>query len=144
MSTEANKEVVKRWIDEGWNRGRVDVADELFAHEFSAAAMDAVSGDLGCVDDLKAYVLTIRSAFPDVRFTVEHLVAEGDKVVGAFGVEGTHTGALWGIPATGRAVSFKAIDVWRFRDGKIVERCIAAADFLRALQQLGVIPALGH
>jgi len=144
MSNESNKAAVRRWIDEGWNRGQLEVADELFGGDFAAAAMDTVSGELHGVDDLKGYVRTVRSALPDVRFTVEHLVAEGDKVVGVFTVRGTHTGALWGIPASGREVSFTAIDVWRFRGGKIVERCAAVADFLRALQQMGVVPVLGQ
>jgi steroid delta-isomerase-like uncharacterized protein len=144
LSTESNKAAVTRWIEEGWNQGRIAVADELFARDFVGGAMDAVSGDLANVDDLKRYVAAIRSAFPDIRFTIKHLVAEGDEVAGAFWVEGTHTGALWVMPATGRRVSFEAIDVWRFRDGKIAARCAAAADFLRALQQMGVIPTLGE
>ena len=144
MSNEVNKAVVRRWIDEGWNHGRIEVADELFAGDFAAAAMDTASGDLRGVDDLKGFVGAVRSALPDIRFTVEHLVAEGDKVVGVFSVRGTHTGALWGVPATGREVSFTAIDVWRFRDGKIVERCAAVADFLRALQQMGVVRLPGQ
>jgi steroid delta-isomerase-like uncharacterized protein len=144
MSNESNKAAVRRWIDEGWNHGRLDVANELFGGDFAAAAMDTASGELHGVEDLKSYVRAVRSALPDIRFTVEHLVAEGDKVVGAFSVRGTHTGALWGIPASGREVSFTAIDVWRFRDGKIVERCAAVADFLRALQQMGVVQVLGQ
>jgi steroid delta-isomerase-like uncharacterized protein len=144
MSNESNKAAVRRWIEEGWNRGRTEVADELFGDDFAAAAMDTASGELHGLDDLKRYVRTVRLALPDIRFTVEHLVAEGDKVVGAFSVRGTHTGALWGIPASGCKVSFLAIDVWRFRDGKIVERCAAVADFLGALQQMGVVPMLGQ
>jgi steroid delta-isomerase-like uncharacterized protein len=144
MSNESNKAAVRRWIDEGWNRGGLEVADELFGSDFVAAAMDTASGELHGVDDLKGYVRVVRSALPDIRFTVEHLVAEGDKVVGVFNVQGTHRGALWGIPPSGREVSFMAIDVWRFRDGKIVERCAAVADFLRALQQMGVVPTLGR
>jgi steroid delta-isomerase-like uncharacterized protein len=144
MSAEENKASIKRWIEEGWNRGQVDVADELFAPEFSAAAMDASFGNLNGVEDMKAYVRGMRAAFPDIRFTIEHLIAEGDLVVGAFGVEGTHQGTLLGVPPTGKRVSFKAIDIWHFRNGRIVERCVAAADFLRALQQLGVIPQLGQ
>ena len=140
MDTEANKAAIRRWIEEGWNRGSVEIADELFAPDFTADAMIEGTKALDSISALKAYVQGIRAAFPDIRFTIEHLLAEGDLVVGVFSVEGTHKGVLWGIPPTGKRVSFKAVDVWRFREGKIVERCAAVADFLRAMQQVGVVP----
>ena len=98
MSTEANKASIRRWIEEGWNGGNLDIADELYAPDFTADAMVEGSEDLDGIVDLKAYVQEIRAAFPDIHFTIEHLVAEGDMVVGAFSIEGTHRGELWGIP----------------------------------------------
>ncbi len=143
MSAERNKEKILRWIEEAWNRGEVDIADELYSPDFSAAPMAEGEAELRGIEAVKRYVESTRSAFPDLRFTVQHLVAEGDLVVGVFHIEGTHQGSFFGMPATGKRVSFSAIDVWRFSDGKIADRPVAVADFLRALQQMGVVPRLG-
>jgi len=143
MSAESNKETIRRWIEEGWNRGNVDIADDLYWPDFTAEPMMEGEAQLRGVEAVKEHVLGMRAAFPDLRFTVEYLVAEGEAVVGAFRIEGTHQGALLGVPATGKRVSFQAIDIWHFREGKIAERPLAVADFLRALQQIGVVPQLG-
>jgi predicted ester cyclase len=90
--------------------------------------------------DIKQLARAVRSAFPDIHFTIDHLIAADDKVVGAFTIRGTHEAELWGIPATGRRVEFTAIDIWRVEGGRIAERCAAVADHLLALQQLGVGP----
>lgn len=143
MSAETNKAIIHRWIEEGWNQGNVDIADEFYASDFTADAMDKGGEDLHGIEAVKRFVRGLRAAFPDLHFTIKHLIAEGDIVVGAFHIEGTHNGSFRGIPPTGKRVSFKAIDIWRLRHGKIIERCVAVADFLRALQQLGVVPRLG-
>ena len=73
-----NKAVVQRWIEEGWNAGNVDVADELYAPDFHAVSMEEGIPDLQGPEAVKAMVLRIRSAFPDIHFRIDHLVAEGD------------------------------------------------------------------
>ena len=143
MSTETNKGIVRRWIEEGWNHGNVDIADDLYSPDFTAELMIEGEGQLRGIEAVKDHVRGMRAALPDLHFTVEDLVAEGDTVVGAFHIEGTHQGPLFGLPATGKRVSFVAIDIWRFRDGKISGRPLAVAEFLRALQQIGIVPRLG-
>ncbi len=143
MSTETNKETVRRWIEEGWNHGNVDIADDLYSPDFTAEPMIEGEDQLRGIEAVKEHVRGMRSALPDLHFTVEDLVAEGDTVVGAFHIEGTHQGSLFGVPATGKRVSFVAIDIWRFRDGKISQRPLAVADFLLALQQIGIVPRFG-
>lgn len=140
MSIEENKAIVRRWIEEGWNRGNLDVADELYTADFFAESMEEGVEDLRGIEDVKEMVRRIRSAFPDIHFSIDHLIAEGDKVVGAFTLQGTHQGDLSDLAPTGRRVRFKAIDVWRILDGKIAERCTAVADHFSLLQQLGAIP----
>ncbi len=142
MSAEYNKEIIRRWIEEGWNCGNLDIADELYSVDFAAEPMMEGEAQLRGIEAIKEQVREMRAAFPDLHFTVEHLIAEGDTVVGAFHIKGTHQGQLWGMPPTGKRVSFRAIDIWRFRGGKIAERPLAVADFLRALQQVGVVPRL--
>ena len=143
MSTAENKRVIQRWIEEGWNAGNLDVAEELYAEGFFAPSMEAGVPDLHGPGGAKAMVQSLRSAIPDVHFRIDHLIADGDMVVGAFTIEGTHLGELHGIPPTGRRVKFCAIDVWRFEDGKITERPAAVADIFSMLQQLGIVPEMG-
>ncbi|MBD3369437.1 hypothetical protein GF402_03625 [Candidatus Fermentibacteria bacterium] len=143
MSTQANKEIVRRWIEEGWNGGDVGIVDELYHPDFTAQPMLAGHPELRGSQSVKDYVLGMRAAFPDLNFTIKYLIAEDDYVAGAFRVEGTHKGTLFGIPATGKTVDFEAVDIWRFRDDRIVERPLAVADFLHALQQMGLIPQMG-
>lgn len=142
MSAEHNKAIIRRWIEEAWNQGNIDLADELYADAFIAHDIDQPEQILRGPKDIKAYALRLRSAFPDIHFTIDHLLAEGDKVVGAFTIHGTHRGYYGNIAPTGRAIIFKAVDVWRFENGKIVERCVASVDRLGLMQQLGAVPPL--
>ena len=141
MPEQENKEIVLRWIEEGWNRGNLDIADELYAADFFAESMEDGVEDLQGIEDVKEMVRRIRGAFPDLHFSIDYLVAEGDMVVGAFTLQGTHQGDLYDLAPTGRRVRFKAIDVWQIKDGKIIQRCTAVADHFSLLQQLGAIPS---
>jgi predicted ester cyclase len=82
----------------------------------------------------------LRKAFPDIRYDVEELFAQDDKVAARTLLRGTHQGMFMGIPPTGRPVVQEQIHILRFVDGKIVEHR-AVRDDLGMLQQLGVIPA---
>jgi predicted ester cyclase len=83
------------------------------------------------------------TAFPDLHFTVEDIIAEGDKVVTRLTCRGTQQGAFMGIPPTGKQATVTAIDINRFAGGKSVEHWLNM-DTLGLLQQLGVIPAPGQ
>jgi steroid delta-isomerase-like uncharacterized protein len=83
-----------------------------------------------------------RSALPDLKMVVEDMIAEGDKVVLRYTLEGTHEGELFGIPPTGKQLSVKGIAVERVSDGKIREHW-RVTDELGMMQQLGVIPEMG-
>ncbi|MGB2989763.1 MAG: ester cyclase [Candidatus Zixiibacteriota bacterium] len=143
MSTDENKAAIRRWIEEAWNKGNMDIADEIYASDFTATDIDDAAKILRGPDAIKQSVAATRVALPDIHFTIDHLIAEGDLVVGAFTIRGTHKGDLGGIPPTGKEVVFSAVDIWRFDGGKIVERCLASVDRLGLMQQLGVIPPPG-
>jgi steroid delta-isomerase-like uncharacterized protein len=83
-----------------------------------------------------------RTAFPDGRFTVEDLLADGEKVVSRFTATGTHKNDFMGIPATGKAITVTGIDILQFADGKAVEHW-GEIDGLGMMQQLGVLPLAG-
>ncbi len=140
MSTEQNKTIVRRVFDEIVNKGNLGVADELLAadyvnHDFPAPAPGA--------EGFKLVTTMFRSAFPDIVVTLEDEFAEGDKVVTRGVFAGTHTGEFMGIPATGRKVTIKYLDIWRLENGKAKENWVQM-DLLGLMQQLGVIPAPGH
>jgi predicted ester cyclase len=140
MSVEQNKVIARRVIEEGISPGRVTIADELIAPEFidhSGPPGFPATGP----ESFKQLVTAFRSAFPDLAVTIEHLVAEGDKVVVAGTMRGTHQGSLFGIPPTGRAFTMTATDILRIVEGKVVEHW-GNEDDLGMMQQLGVIPEL--
>ena len=93
-------------------------------------------------DAFKQTIIGVKTAFPDVHFTVHDVIAEGDKVVRHFTQHGTHTGELtwWNLPPTGKEISVTGIMIDRIEDGKIAERWLNM-DMLGMMQQLGVASA---
>ncbi len=140
MSTEQNKSIVRRWIEEGWNKADVGVVDQFYAP-------DVVQHDPGSPAPvtssaaLKQYVGAFLTALPDLHFTIDDLIAEGDKVLWRFTSRGTQTGPLMNIPPSGKAGAATGMALFRLADGKIVEVWVNY-DLLGLLQQLGVIPAM--
>ena len=82
------------------------------------------------------------AGLPDVRVTMEDLVVSGDRVVGRFVYRGTHTGDLMGIPASGKPVEMRSIDIWRVQDGMFVEHW-DELNLMQVFQQIGALPPLG-
>jgi predicted ester cyclase len=121
---EANKEVVRRLVDEVFNGGHLEVIDELYAPDLAGAA--------------KRWIAPFRASFPDVHMEIVELIAEGDKVVGRFTCAATHLGAWLGQAPTGRRFQ-RVAEVWilRFRDGRIVH-VWSLEDTLSRLRQLGL------
>ena len=136
-TTEQNKTVVAEFIQAVFTKGDLSAVDHYLAEDFVAhdPPMAGLSGDAAGFRDAAA---SIRAAFPDWRSEV--LVAEGDYVVERFTASGTHRGEFMGAAPTHRAVAMPGINVFRLRDGKIVERW-GNVDVLGFLAQLGVIPA---
>ncbi len=138
--SDANKTLVRRLFDEVWNKGHQQVADELFAQNYNHH--DSSTPDLGRgPDSEKKRVTLYRNAFPDIRFTVEDLIAEGESVTARWSCHGTHKGELNGIAPTGRQFTISGISVARFTNGKMIEGYVNW-DALGMMQQLGVVPEL--
>jgi predicted ester cyclase len=140
--SEANKAIIRRVIDELLNgQGNLDVADELFAPEY-VGHNPASPQDTRGPEGVKGFASMFRSAFPDVHFSVEDQVAEGDKVVTRWRGSGTHRGDLFGIAPTGKGASFVGIPINRIEGGKVAEEW-QIFDALGMMQQLGAIPSPG-
>lgn len=140
MSTQDNKALVRRIFDEVINQRNVVAADEIFAADVRDHTVPP--GLPPGRDGLKANFGAFLAAFPDLSFTVEDMIAEGDQVVTRRTFRGTHQGPLFGIPPTGRPVTVTGIDISRVEAGKVVEHW-GNEDDLGMLQQLGVVPAPG-
>lgn len=137
MSTEENKAVVRRWREEVFNQKNLTAFDESFdsdciVHGFPP---DVPANREGAKHFMGSYV----AAFPDLKSTIEDMIAEGDKVVQRFSSIGTQHEAFMGIPASGKRVTFTGIDIMRMADGKVCEMW-HETDSLGVLLQLGVIP----
>jgi steroid delta-isomerase-like uncharacterized protein len=141
-TTEVNKAQFRRTYEELFNQGNLANVDELIAPDFINHEVPPSMNNRG-PESARQVVMMLRTAFPDLHFTIEELVAEGDSVVGRVSMSGTHQGPFMGIAPTGRSVRQAQAHFVRFRDGKGVEHR-AVRDDLGMMQQLGVIPAPAH
>ena len=140
--SEEKKAVVRRYnelVEQYWRTGDADAFDEVVAPDF-AHHSPGLPPDL---EGMKQALPMFRGAFPDMRLTVEDMIAEGDKVVDRVTVRGAHEGELMGIPASGKQVEFMETHISRIADGKIVERW-GEWDALGMMQQIGAVPAPGQ
>ncbi len=134
---ERNKAVIRRFVEEVQNNNDWDAYDELNDADFvNLSAPPGVPADR---EGGKMFLQGFASGFPDARFTIDDMVAEGDRVATKKTFTGTHTGDFAGIPPTGSRVTLTYVDILRVRDGRIVEHWLSM-DQLSFMQQLGVIP----
>jgi predicted ester cyclase len=124
-STEANKQIVRRLVDEVMNAGRLELIDELYAAELAPAA--------------RAWISPFRDSFPDMRMRIVDLIAEADQVVGRFTCSATHRGPWRGHPPTGRRfTNIAEVYIFRIRAGKIVHAW-GLEDTHTRMKQLGLL-----
>jgi steroid delta-isomerase-like uncharacterized protein len=135
MSEKENKALVRRFVEEFWNKGNTTAVDDLMAVD---AEIHIPTGETLNLDELKGFAVTFREAFPDWHSTFEELIAEGDRVAERWTGRGTHLGEMWGIPPTGKQVEGPGSVFYRIFDGKIVD-FRTQFDMLDLMQQLGAI-----
>jgi steroid delta-isomerase-like uncharacterized protein len=141
MSAE-NKSLARRAMDELWTKGNLAAVDQLYSD-------NCVFHDLGNPEDIrgrdgiKQFAQMFRTAFPDLKCTIEDVVAEGDKVALRWVSRGTHKGDLLGTAPTEKQVIFRGIQLQRISNGKIEEEW-AGFNTLGALQEIGALPRLGE
>jgi steroid delta-isomerase-like uncharacterized protein len=139
LSAEENKAVTRRFLEEIFTAGNLELVDELFASNY-VLHDPSVPQEVRGPEGMKQYVAMYRAAYPDTHFTIEDQIAEGDEVVTRWTGQGTHQGELMGIVPTGRVVTVTGIEVDRITGGKIEETWVNY-DALGMMHQLGV--ALG-
>jgi steroid delta-isomerase-like uncharacterized protein len=137
-TVEQNKAIARRYFNVLMNEGRLEIIPELLNPDFAfriPTLPEPVHGFKG----MEQFVTGLRTAFPDLKFTIDREAAEGDKVALRWYITGTHKGPFLGAPATGNAIKDQGIDIFRIRDGKIAEIWVNEND-LGLLQQIGLIP----
>jgi steroid delta-isomerase-like uncharacterized protein len=136
MSTHDNKSVIRTFIEDVINQGRLERADDIVIGDF--VELDPLPGQAQGREGLKEVIRQMRSAFPDIRWMVDEMLAEGDKVFTRFTWSGTHEGAFLGVPATGRRITVKGMVIDRLVAGKMADSRILM-DTLGMMQQLGAL-----
>ena len=142
MSTEQNKSVVSRWMDELFNKGNVSINDEILAPNYINHDPN-LPEDNRSRDGFKQFVSMVRAAFSDFQLNCLDQVAEGDRVATRFSMGGTHKGEFMGIAPTNQQSQITGISIERIEDGKVVETWVNW-DAMGMMQQLGVIPPPGQ
>jgi steroid delta-isomerase-like uncharacterized protein len=141
VSIEVNKAIVRRWSDDLWSQGKLEVADEIVAPDY-------VRHDPGDPfpargpEDVKRLVSMLRAMLPDLTITIEDMIGEGDRVMIRYIAVATDTEGFMGKPATGIETRTVAMQLFRLANGQIVESW-AVRDDLGTLRQLGHLPAPG-
>lgn len=131
---ERNIALVKRFFEEVWNKGNLGIVDEILSPNFKD--YNQPPGTPRGLRGYKSNVTAFRSAFPDINYTLDQIIAEGDLVAIRLTGHGTQQGSFMGIPPTGKKVSFGGMTYVRIQDGKVIERW-GISDIPALLQQLG-------
>ena len=130
--------LARRYFEEVWNQGRLEILDELLSPAYINHTPSAGNPPPG-PDGLKPIVAAMRRAFPDLHFAIEDVIAGRDTVVIRTTMTGTHDGELFGIPPTHHKVRVMQIQIERVKNGRIVEHW-RVTDELTLMRQLGVVP----
>jgi steroid delta-isomerase-like uncharacterized protein len=139
--SDQNKTLARRAIEEVWNKGKLEVINELTASNATYHDPSVPGGKFTGPEGVRQFVQIYRTAFPDVHITIDDQVAEGDKVATRWTATGTHRGELMGIAPTNKHATVTGTAIERYQGGKVVEAW-NNYDMLGMLQQLGVVPSL--
>jgi steroid delta-isomerase-like uncharacterized protein len=135
---EHNKDLVRRIVEEMFNQGKLEVAPEIFGPDFIDRGHEQMAVKKDGPAGFAQFVKAIRSGLPDLHATIQRMVAESDYVAMWNTGTATQAGELFGIPATGKRITFKDFHFFRFSGGKVVEHWNQVGVF-EIMQQLGVI-----
>lgn len=137
-----NKKIIRRLYEEVWNKRRLELMNELALPSHALNGPNFFGSSIG-PEAYRNQVLLFITGFPDLKFEVEDMIAEGDKVVSYWTLSGTHKGEFYGVPATNKKVSVDGITIHQMANGRIMDSYVSW-DVWGMMQQLGVVPALGQ
>ena len=133
--SDANREIARRFVEDVWGKGDYEAEKQIIAadmkdHNLAPGSPDGLEGH-------HLMLMGVRAAFPDMKMTLNQVITDSDKVVDHWTCKGTHTGEFFGVPATGRSISFDGMDVALIRNGQISELW-HVEDIAGLMQQLTV------
>jgi predicted ester cyclase len=139
--SEENKEKARRMLEEAFGQGKLELVEEILDPDFVCYDPNSESGAVRGAHTIKQEIEWFRNAIPDLTYTVDDQVAEGDKVVSRYTATGTHQGEFFGVAPTGNRIEMSGIQIDRFDEesGKMVEEW-PEYDLLGAMKQMGAIP----
>ena len=135
MSVQDNQNLVDRFWEEVWNQGNLAAANDMVTENF---VLFTPQGQKDGPEGLKQWVNAIRSAAPDIRFTIDETIAEGNKVVSNWSGHGVNSGSFLGRAPTNKELTMSGISIFRVEDGKIAEERLAENTW-EIMQQLGFV-----
>ena len=139
MPADENKAIVRRFIDEIFVKGRAETVDELLSDDFVAHTWPSTGHPK---DDLKKATERVHGALTNPRFTIDDMIAEGDRVAVRLTTSATQTGEFMGMPPSGKTYEISEIHIFRVRDGKVIEHW-HQFDQMGMMRQLGAMPESG-
>jgi steroid delta-isomerase-like uncharacterized protein len=141
MQSQDPKGLVRRYFEQIWDQGNLDVVDQLFSPDFVRHGPALEGSEIRGLEGLKQLVRMYRGSFPDLKVPIDDQVAEGNLVVTRWTAHGSHKGELMGAAPTGKTADVPGVLIDRVAGGKIAEEW-ASYDALNMLQTLGIVPAL--
>jgi steroid delta-isomerase-like uncharacterized protein len=139
---EDNKQIVRSFFEVVWNKRKLELADSIFdskCYTHQLLSGELVNQVLRGPEEIKAHISEWLLGFPDLLFTVEQILAEGDRVCTQLFLDGTHTGEWNGIPPTGKHLNIRMMTIHLIQDGRIIEDWVIV-ESLGVFQQLGMLP----
>lgn len=137
-----NKAVVRRLYEEVWNERKLELVNELISPSHALYGPNFSGSAIG-PEAYKRQVAVFLRAFPDLRFRVEEMISENDKLVACWIISGTHQGEYMGIPPTNKSMSAEGITIHQLSNGRIMDS-YACWDALGMMQQLGAVAVPGQ
>jgi steroid delta-isomerase-like uncharacterized protein len=138
MSTETNKAIVRRMIEQVWNERRVDLIEEFYTEDVIQHIV-GISSKPG-LESVRSATSMILNAYPDLQHAIDDEIAEGEKVVNRWTMTSTHPGELNGVPAAGKPVIQSGVSIFHLSNARVDEFWLLT-DSPKLMQQLGVIPS---
>jgi predicted ester cyclase len=136
--SEENKAVLRRFYDEFFNGGNLDIADEIIAPDCPLYFGNMFMGT--GPEAFKQTRAMMYAGFPDLHLTIEEMVAEGEKVAERLSARGTHEGEFMDVSPTGKRAEWQGQAIFHISEGKVLE-CRGMPDMLGLMQQIGAVPA---
>ncbi|HVP26030.1 MAG TPA: ester cyclase [Methanomicrobiales archaeon] len=134
---ELNMEIVRRFFEKGPSSGDLEAAGAILAQDFTLHVPLPAPGP--GIEAMNTVITSCRAAFHGLRVTIEDMMADGDRVTCRFTARGVHNGEFMGLPPTGKPIEMTGIEIFRLREGKIVELW-GEANLMGLMHQLGILP----